>query len=130
MAPARLIAGFAGPVLLAIGIAMLLNRRAIMGMAAEIAHSTGLIFLSGIILLTAGIAIVRTHNVWSGGWPIIITVLGWLAVAGGLLRMWLPQLGAPIAQSLGSNAVLITVAGAVLSALGAFLSFKAYGQSS
>ena len=80
MAPTRLIAGFAGPVLLAIGIAMLLNRRAIMGMAAEIAQSTGLIFLSGIILLTAGIAIVRTHNVWSGGWPIIITVLGGIPI--------------------------------------------------
>lgn len=127
MAPTRQIAGFMGPLALAIGIAMLANQQAISGMAAEIARNTGLIFLSGILLLLAGIAILRVHNVWSGGWPVIVTVVGWLAVVGGLFRMWMPQMAAPIADRLGGNATLIIVAGAVLVALGGFLSYKAYG---
>ncbi|MEW5963784.1 MAG: hypothetical protein AB1749_09500 [Pseudomonadota bacterium] len=128
MAPTKVIAGLMGPLALAIGIAMLVNRQAISGMAGEIGRNTGLIFLSGILLL-AGIAIVRVHNVWSGGWPVLVTVIGWLAVAGGLLRMWMPQLAAPIADRLGADATSIASAGVVLLALGAFLSYKAYGPS-
>lgn len=130
MAPTKPIAGLIGPLALAIGAAMLVNRQAISAMAAEIALSTGLIFLFGILLLLAGIAIVRVHNVWSGGWPVLVTVIGWLAVVGGLFRMLMPQMAAPIADRLGADATLIMVAGIVQIALGAYLSFKAYGPSS
>lgn len=129
MAHSRLIASFAGPLMLAIGFAMLFNRTAIMAMTTELAHNQGIVFLAGILALLAGIAIVRVHNVWSGGWPVIITVLGWLSVAGGLARMWFPQLAGPIANALGGNTGLLLIAGAVLCALGAFLSYKAYGPS-
>lgn len=130
MAPTKPIAGMIGPLALAIGVAMLVNRQAISGMAADVARNTGLIFLSGILLLLAGIAILRVHNVWSGGWPVLVTLIGWLAVVGGLFRMWMPQLAAPIADRLGADATLIMVAGIVQIALGAFLSYKAYGPSS
>src|SRR5690242_14183385 len=32
------------------------------------------------LLFVAGLAIVRVHNVWVGGWPVLVTVLGWVAV--------------------------------------------------
>jgi hypothetical protein len=84
-------------------------------------------FSSGILSLLAGIAIVRVHNVWSGGWQIIITVLGWLAIVGGLVRMWFPERAAPIATALGGASAALVVGGLVILALGAFLSYKAYG---
>lgn len=130
MAPTKPIAGLMGPLALAIGAAMLVNQQAISGIAAEVAHNTGLVFLSGILLLLAGIAIVRVHNVWSGGWPVLVTVIGWLAVVGGLSRMLMPQMAATFADRLGANATLISVVGVVQIALGAYLSFKAYGPSS
>ena len=69
MAHSRLIAGFIGPVLLALGVAMLINRDLFPAMVGQLADSYALIFLSGILSLLAGIAIVRVHNVWSG-WPV------------------------------------------------------------
>ena len=105
---------------------MLFNRDLFPAMIGQIAQSYGLIFLSGILSLLAGIAIVRVHNVWTGGWRIVVTVLGWLAIAGGLARMWFPQLAAPIAEALGGNATGLLVGGLVVLALGAFLSYKAY----
>jgi hypothetical protein len=108
------------------GVAMLLNRDLFPAMIALIAQSYALIFLSGILSLLAGIAIVRVHNVWTGGWRIVVTVLGWLAIVGGLARMWFPQIAAPVAATLGGNATALIVAGLVVLALGAFLSYKSY----
>ena len=67
VANSKLIAGFMGPLLVAMGVAMLLNRDLFPAMIGQIAQSYALIFLSGILSLLAGIAIVRVHNVWTGG---------------------------------------------------------------
>ena len=123
----KLIAGLIGPLMVAIGIAMLLNRDLFPAMIGQLAQSYALIFLSGILSMLAGIAIVRVHNIWTGGWRIIVTILGWLAIVGGLVRMWFPQRAAPIAESLGGNSTALLVGGLIVLALGAFLSYKAYG---
>jgi hypothetical protein len=126
VANSKLIAGFMGPLLVAMGAAMLLNRDLFPAMIGQIAQSYALIFLSGILSLLAGIAVVRVHNVWTGGWRIVVTVLGWLAIVGGLARMWFPQLAAPVAATLGDSATGLVVGGLVVLALGAFLSYKSY----
>ena len=123
MTHSKLIAGLIGPLMVAMGVAVLLNRDHF----PQIARDVGLIFLSGILLLLAGIAIVRVHNVWTGGWRIVVTVLGWLAIVSGLVRMFFPQFAAPIVESLGGNATALLLAGLVILALGSFLSYKAYG---
>ena len=127
MAHSKLIAGFIGPVLAAMGVAMLVNREMFPVIIDQISHDYGLILLSGILSLLAGIAIVRVHNVWSGGWQVIVTLFGWLAIVGGLARMWMPQMAGPIANSFTARPGSALIAGAVLVALGGFLSYKAYG---
>ncbi|MGB7688256.1 MAG: hypothetical protein WBL98_07235 [Pseudolabrys sp.] len=110
MATTKMIAGLMGPTLLAIGIAMLVNARHFPEMAKQIGNDPGLIFVSGILLLVAGLAIVRVHNVWSGGWRVVVTVLGWLAVISGILRMLLPFWAASIASSLGQSSTPVSSA--------------------
>ena len=77
---------------------MLLNLDHFPLMVTQIANNQGLIFLSGILSFLGGVAIVRVHNVWSGDWRILVTLLGWLAILGGLVRMWFPYRAAPIAR--------------------------------
>ena len=127
MAHSKTIAALMGPLLAAMGVAMLINRNLLPPMIGDIAHNYALIFLSGVLTLLAGVAIVRVHNVWTGGWPILVTVLGWLAIVSGLVRMWLPQAAAPIAEAFAANSASILIGGLVMLALGAFLSYKAYG---
>ena len=62
MATTKMIAGLMGPTLLAMGIAMLVNARHFPEMAKQIGNDPGLIFVSGILLLVAGLAIVRVHR--------------------------------------------------------------------
>ena len=54
-------------------------------------HSPALIFISGLFTLAAGLAIVLNHNVWTADWRVLITLLGWLGIIGGLIRILLPQ---------------------------------------
>jgi len=69
---------------------------------------------------------VRVHNIWAGGWPVLVTVLGWLAVLGGLVRMLFPIQLAAIVAEVGQNTGLIGAVAVVPLVLGAFLSFKGY----
>ena len=129
MAPTKLIAGLMGPLLLAIGVAILLNRDLFPAIARQLSQNYAVVFIAGMLALVAGVAIVRVHNIWSGGWPVIVTVLGWLSIVGGLARMWLPQLAGPITDAVASNPAILLLAAIVVLALGGFLTFKSYGSS-
>lgn len=123
----KTIAGLMGPTLLAIGIASLLNLGSFPVMAEQISHDIALIFVSGVLLFVAGLAIVRAHNVWTG-WPVLVTVLGWLAIIGGLIRLFFPARLAAIAANMGQHRAFVIVAAIILLLLGGFLSFKAYSR--
>jgi hypothetical protein len=123
----KMIAGLIGPTLIAMAVAVLLNLSSIPALVEEVSHEPGLIMMSGILLFVAGVSIVRAHNRWTGGWPIVVTVLGWLFVLGGLARLLFPVRITGIAVGLGSNMSVIAGAEAVILLLvGAFLSFMAY----
>jgi len=123
-----MIAGLMGPTLVAIAAAMVLNFGSFPELAEQVARDPGLIFLSGILLFVAGLAIVRVHNVWVGGWPVLVTVLGWVAVLSGLLRMLFPTQLAAIAGAVAQRPGGILAGAVVLLVLGAFLSFKGYSR--
>jgi hypothetical protein len=124
----KAIAGLIGPTLVAIATALLLNLGSFPAMAEQVARDPALIFLSGILLFVAGLAILRVHNIWSGGWPVLVTVLGWLALLGGLARMFLPMRLASIAGQIGQSGGVIAAGAVVLLLVGGFLSFKAFSR--
>ncbi len=128
MSTSKTIAGLIGPTLLAIGAAILLNLGSFPAMAKQIGEDPGLIFLSGVLLLVTGIAVLRVHNIWTGGWPVVVTVLGWLAVLGGIIRMFFPYRVAALAGSVGQHTGVIATAAIVPLLVGAYLSYKAYSR--
>jgi hypothetical protein len=46
-----------------------------------------LVYLSGVLLLVAGLAIVRAHNCWAHDWTVLVKLAGWFGVVPGLFRM-------------------------------------------
>jgi hypothetical protein len=123
----KTIAGLMGPTLLAMGIAMLLNIGSFPVMVEQVSHDIALIFVSGVLLFVAGVAIVRAHNIWTG-WPVAVTVLGWLAIIGGLARLFFPTQLAAMAANMGPPRGFLIIVAIVLLLLGGFLSFKAYSR--
>ncbi|MBU2531710.1 MAG: hypothetical protein KKB37_03140, partial [Alphaproteobacteria bacterium] len=53
-----------GPVALLIGVVVISDPIRVRSMAREILQGEALIFISGLLTLTAGLALVNTHNVW------------------------------------------------------------------
>jgi cytochrome bd-type quinol oxidase subunit 2 len=103
MTTSKTIAGLIGPTLVPIAAGMLLNIGSFAALAEQVSRDTALIFMSGILFFVAGLAIVRVHNRWTNGWPVLVTVLGWLFVMGGLARMLFPTGLAAIAAGIGQK---------------------------
>src|SRR4029078_836615 len=80
-----------GPFALALGLALVVQGYGFRAFASEFIASPALIFLSGIITLPAGLAIVLTHNVWTPDWRVVITIVGWLAGVTRGDRMVVPE---------------------------------------
>lgn len=115
MTSSKDIAGLIGPTLMALTTTEVANLRI---------WATGIpavIYLNGTLLFVAGLSIVRVHNRWSLRWPLVVTLVGWFALLGGLFRMFYPR--APQGdESLPTFGVML-----VLFATGVFLTYKAYG---
>ena len=117
MADSRQIAGLVGPSLVAITIPEAINAHVFVNQTAPV------VYLNGALLFVAGLSIVRFHNRWTRSWPVMVTLVGWAAILAGLFRMFFPELGRQGAQSL----VTVIASALITSAVGIFLTFKAYG---
>jgi hypothetical protein len=81
-------------------------------------------YLDGMFLFVAGISILRREHRWTRRWPVLITILGWIATLGGLARLFAPKAHQP-PESTGMYGFL--TAGFVV---GCFLTYKAYWRQS
>jgi hypothetical protein len=78
-----------------------------------------LIYLNGTLLFVAGVSSVRVHNRWTRGWPVIVTLVGWVAILGGLFRMFAPEV-----QQAGQNAPTTITTASLAGALGLFFDLQ------
>jgi hypothetical protein len=115
-----------GSTFVAIALGMLINLGMYESMIAEALHTGIVLYLSGLLSLLAGIAIVNLHNMWRADWRVIITVMGWLMTIGGIIRLVLPQFAVAVGSTIYGGRTSTIVAALIVGALGAFLSFKGY----
>jgi hypothetical protein len=77
--------------LLAISFTTFARAQATVEIMKAIVQNPPLLFIAGLMGVTAGLAIVLAHNVWSGGaLPILVTLFGWAGLLKGLLLLVLP----------------------------------------
>jgi hypothetical protein len=112
-----------GPVMTLVGISLLMNETAFRKMAMEFLRSPALIFFSGMILMPAGLAVVLSHNVWVLNWPVIIALLGWIAVISGALRVFAPDRALKIGKKAIASKEITTVSAAFWLVIGAVLCY-------
>ena len=112
--------------LLLMGLFVVVQRDRMRRIVREFLDSEALIFISGVITLPAGLAIVITHNVWEPNWRVLITLFGWIAVFAGIGRLALPEMMKSVGNSMIENPAFTIVPGALMAVLGAFLSYHGY----
>jgi hypothetical protein len=115
-----------GPVILAAAVGLFLNREGYRAMAQEFLRSPALIYLSGVLTMIAGVAIVLAHNLWVADWSVLITIFGWLAAIGGAARIALPAATKAVGERMLDKPAWMTVGGVGWLAVGALLTFFGY----
>ena len=115
-----------GPMFFAMGRFVVLHRERTRRVGREFLDSEALIFLSGVITLPVGIAIVISHNVWEANWRVLITLFGWIVILAGIGRLAFPDLMKMVGNTMLEKGYFTTLPGAVMAVLGAFLSYQGY----
>jgi len=112
--------------MLVVGLAVFANPRGFRDMAEEFMASRALMFLSGLLLLPAGLAIVLTHNFWTADWRVLITLLGWLIAIGGALRLFGPLFVVKAGHAMLNKPYFTSIAAAIWVVLGLLFCFFGY----
>ncbi len=116
-----------GPIFVIIGVGLFLNRERYLAVVDEVILSKTLLYVFGVMALTGGLAILLTHNVWVWDWPVVITIIAWLMVVRGSLRIVIPQQIEALAKGMTDRLpTLLLISDMIVISLGLFLSWKGY----
>ena len=120
---------------LTIYLARLIGLSAVLLVAALLVRGNSLIMATvadgpvmlvyAIFSLAAGLAIILGHNVWSGGTlPVIVTLVGWLIFAKGLVLMLVtPETLAPLLEQMQQHYPLYLVPALII---GLYLTYAGF----
>lgn len=114
------------PVMIVIGLAVLINQDDFRKLSQEIINSRALLFISGFVLLPAGIAILLVHNVWLLNWRVLITIIGWLITISSAIRLLAPRFVTDRGGMMLKHPQMPLIAGIIWAVIGFVLFFFGY----
>jgi hypothetical protein len=120
-----------GLYMIVIALAMASHKDATVQTITAMLHDAPVLFVCGVIAVTGGLAIVLSHNVWSGGaLPVMVTLTGWMALfKGTMLLVLTPEAESALFLDGLHYAQLMYCYCAVLFVLGAFLASQGFRAS-
>jgi hypothetical protein len=108
-----------------VGLAVLFKTENFQKSIREIGGSDAIMTLISIMPLAVGLSIVLGHNVWLMHWSVLITIIGWIMLIAGVMRLFfhkkVMQMMLKKAEQkyfLMTMGVILTIVGAVLTYLG------------
>ena len=73
-------------------LAVLIRYKKFIEMEGYAAKNPVMMYLSGFLILIAGVLLIVGHQIWTRDWRVIITVIGWLVLVKGVLRIFFPEM--------------------------------------
>ena len=123
MAISKRIAGLLGPTI----VVMVASEFPLVQPHLYDAQIPPVVYLSGVLLFVAGLAIARAHNVWRRDWTVLVTLSGWFFLLLGLFRMF--AAGLYQRGSANASSIFFMILEGILFVVGLIMSFKAYSRS-
>jgi len=121
-----LLARIIGPIFVVAGLGFLINPAHYRRLVHDFFANGPLIYFSGVLALLMGLIMIEIHNLWVADWRVIITVIGWLSLIKGVIRVVLPGRGARVARAFNEGAHVLTISASAMLALGAILTYAGY----
>ncbi len=87
----EILARIFGLYMLAAGIGLALNSADMLKMVEEMRQNPLAFYLGGLIAFAIGATIVSLHNDFSSGLAILVSLIGWVALAEGVIMLAFPK---------------------------------------
>lgn len=126
MATTYFLAAILGWYLVIISLFLICRRENVLGSMNNIIAQPGLLLVVAFITLIIGLLMVLSHNVWVLGWPVLVTLFGWIALLSGLIRLFFPEIVHRIWGKMIIKPELFTGFGVVFFIIGLFLLYQVY----
>ena len=91
------------------GAAMVVNGKETAAIVEEAAQNKSYLWMWGFLALATGVVMVSLNNVWTSGLPLIITILGWLALVKGAFILIFPGVIARLYRKVGHSGLIVFV---------------------
>jgi hypothetical protein len=114
-----------GPTMLSIALGIFVSRKYYTKIYRDLQKESLALLMFGMLAISAGIAQILYHNVWSTLPEIIISLLGWGLLLKGLVFAIAPAF-VDKAGDFEANSNLIPTVGVILFILGAYLSWTGF----
>lgn len=121
-----ILAKILGLYLVIVAIAMLVKPSGFVNTFKDLIGSPGKLGYAGLLSVLFGVILVSIHNIWVANWHVVITLLGWLTLIRGVVRLFFPNVAASLANNLSNKPFYYTVAIIGL-LIGLFLVYHGYG---
>jgi positive regulator of sigma E activity len=86
------LASIFGPLLVILGLWKLLYSDTVEKVLHSVKNSPGLIYFSSVIYLWIGLTVLSQYDLWGMNSLMLVTLLGWVMVARGILGLFVPQM--------------------------------------
>lgn len=123
MADSKKIAGLVGPTL----VVTLVSEFPLVQPHLYDAQIAPVVYLSGVLMFVAGLAIVRAHNLWARNWTVLITLTGWFLLVLGLIRMF--AAGQYDKAASGTSSAVFMVFEGILLLIALTITYQGYRRS-
>ena len=90
------------------------------------AENVSLMYISAFMVIIAGYLLITFHNIWVRDWPVVITVIGWMAFIKGFLMLVLPKMYIYICKAIKLKKEYLVAGGTAITLVGAFFMYLGY----
>jgi len=119
-----LLAKFWGIFMGTLCLILILNKKSLT-LLIEISKNDTFNMLSGFVSFMLGLITILIHNVWTNDWRTAVTLIGWIALIKGIVRIWNPKLTGDMITKMNGPVIKIIILLGLVGSL--YLVYVGYG---
>lgn len=89
--------------LLLVALAMVTHQARFKKIVHETLGHPAVMTFSGLVALGLGLIIVVSNNIWVAAWPVLVTIVGWVFIFQGIMRLFWPEAFAKMMKDMMSG---------------------------
>lgn len=94
----------------------------------ELTQNVSLQLIFGMFLLTIGLLLVVSHNIWKASWVVVVTILSWMVLIKAIIFLFFPEYIQSISIYYIQSNNYIYISALINFLIGLFLCYKSFVQ--